>query len=701
MWPVRGQRLSPQIRRRLLALFFLVCLPATGLANDSAGLRFLPPGDCLPSDGGPPVDLHAIFWGREIPTKSVHFESNFGRIDEVKALGQGLYRMRFWPPSDSKASEIKLKAKLEGDQAYLPSESFPLCRHPAGRIALKVRPAQLIAGLGQSSLLDLMVFDHADKPVSGLPLQVSCNVGRLDPLQEMGQGRYQIRYHPPGDPFPQVAIILVSSPKLSRMDRIAVARAVIPITARIELPGRTEPGTRMSMSIAGKRYGPVRADNLGKFTLPILVPPGYGRAKATSVDRAGNKKTRSVDLFLPETNQLGLWAWPSSLQADGLARSRILITSIDRFGMLKDRTHLRAKARRGTIGKLRRLDRGLFEAYYQAPASLGDGKDRIDLFLSGKKDKNLASLELCLLEGPAHGLELQVPEVLEADGRSQAQLRLRVLDDSGQVLRGHLVRWQSNVGNVTEGSQDDQGWHKSTLKVEQNPKTWTAEIRAEVRDRPGSVPTRILIGPQALQKVNTRDWVLEGVVVDEGGLPVSGIKLSLHCGEQMKHSKPTDAFGRTRIPLLTLPGSVPSICFLRQVEGSLEKTLAWIWRENRPVLLPLDLDDALPPGQALVAQAEVPLHPAAPVKLSLHLEAGPEPGVHRIRIKVTGTDPKLKASASCGQLGPLKPLSSGQYELHYSAPDAQCKKALVTVVEQNHHVASAIRIDLTKEARKP
>ncbi|MBW1809542.1 MAG: hypothetical protein JRJ87_15215, partial [Deltaproteobacteria bacterium] len=427
----------------LIFLFVVVgFVPAVEAQGAQRGLEFLPPAGCLPADSGPAFNVHVYVWGCTDKPGKLTLVTEWGSFGPPEEVDPGLYRARFTPELAKQRKTVTFKGSFKTKGLTIQgSIDLQLCSHPVGRVVVRAEPERLLAGEGQQAYLHIQVFDSAGKPQPGLPLEITTNVGKIKFQKDLGDGKYQAVFLPPGDPFPQVANVVVASPVGARLDRVAVARVVIPITARIELPGKTAVGTRMKMTIAGRTFGPVEANQRGEFKMPILVPPGYGKGKATSIDRVGNKKSRWVNLFLPETNQLGIWAYPIELPADGRSRSRLLVTTIDPYGAPTDMGSVKIGARAGKIGQVKRVAKGLYEAYYIAPARVSGGKDRVEVVFPGGGQKSHASVEIRLLPGPAESLSLEVPQVLAADGRSQAEITVKVKDLAGNPVEGLLLKF--------------------------------------------------------------------------------------------------------------------------------------------------------------------------------------------------------------------------------------------------------------------
>jgi hypothetical protein len=662
----------------------------------------LPLDGCLPADSGPALWLHLFEPGGAAGSATA--ECRHGRVERVERLGGGLWRIEYLPaqvePARPGPAEEVCRARLgPAGGGWTAEARFTLCAEPAGRIEIQAEPDSLLAGVGQRASLRILALDPLGRPWPGQPLSISVNVGQASAIEELGGGVYRANYEPPDDPYPQVALIMVANPRGARLDRVAVGRAVIPITARIELPGRTEPGTRVQMSVAGRTFGPVSAERSGDFKLPILVPPGFGQGLAISIDRVGNRRQRSVDLYLPETNQLGLWAHPLHLLADGRSRAVLLVTTIDRYGHPADLGEVRLRAESGQVSGLRRLARGLAVASYTAPERRGTGSDRIEVRFPGGGQKSQAAVQISLSPGPAARLELTAPEALAADGRTLGELGLLVTDGQGQPAAGKRVEFLTSLGEIVDPSERSPGVHVAGLRVGREPAGWLARVEARVADPPGERPGRILVGEDGLRSDPDSGLVLEAVLVDLAGAPVAGAALILETQAGSSGPVLTDGVGRARFPLAPRAGATPETLEFRTADGQVRTRVHRVdSTQGEARLLPLGLAAVLPLAAPLRAWRNVRLHPPVPWSLTLRVEPPGADGARRVRVSVSasqgepvlGAPPALEASA--GRLEPLVNTASGEYGTRWFPPAPGWGKAWLTASELGSGVGAVQEI---------
>lgn len=740
--------------KQLLAVVLMALWSAASAAGE-AGLRILPPAGCVPADGGPAVQVHAVVWGTGSGQGTLRLHTDRGRFERVEPLGDRLFRAMYVPPARKQPGTVTWAGEwTSGARRLRAVQELALCPHPVGTVRVKAEPARLLAGEGQQAALHIRVADPQGMPLSGQPLQITTNVGRIDLFRDLGDGSYRAVFLPPDDPYPQVAIIMVANPAAARLDRVAVGRVVIPITARIELPGKTAPRTRMEMVVAGRRFGPVRADRRGDFEIPILVPPGYGTGRATSIDRAGNRKTRRVELYLPETNQLGLWGYPRELAADGRARSRLLVTTIDRFGKPTDIGGVVITARAGEVGAVRDVGSGFYEAYYRAPSSTGEGRDELVVTFPRGGARSRAELGIRLLPGPAARAVLDAPARLPADGRTAGRLEVTVLDGRGNPVPGQRVEVEAAPGRVGDVAEPTTGRHRTSLVVGEHPPRWSSYVRAVVRDLPGKKPECILVAPASLVTDEAGNTLLEVALVDRTGRPVAGAPVTL-CDKpadsmpsvtpverqgssgsglpaisdggsgnsergSLRHQMApgggagestgkTNEYGRVRFVLVA--GSDgrggPRAVVLRADGGRVWRRIFWMPAPGEPRLLSLGLDPALPPDAPLSATAEVALYPPPPLEMVVTARAPEGPGrPWRVvaRLEAGGKPVRGRAVAfetSTGNVGQAREVRPGTYQAEFTPGAPGWKRAVVTAIESRTRVGAVLTIEEESREGQP
>ena len=104
----------------------------------------------------------------------------------------------------------------------------------------------------------------------------------------------------------------------------AVGHAILPLSAAVDLPGQLRAARPDDGDARRPRsFGPAVADARGRFSVPVVIPPGARFASASTVDALGNRRATEIDLHLPEVDRLACAAWPRALPADGRAEASV------------------------------------------------------------------------------------------------------------------------------------------------------------------------------------------------------------------------------------------------------------------------------------------------------------------------------------------------------------------------------------------
>jgi hypothetical protein len=160
--------------------------------------------------------------------------------------------------------------------------------------------------LGEVETISLVIEAPETPETEGRPIQVAVNVGKIDPPERVGQGKYRAIYRLPSTKYPQSAIVAVwreTGPD-AEVDFLR-----IPLSARTKLPFKAKPGADVRVFIGDERFGPVSADRKGQAIIPIVVPPGV-REVDVETSAALDKKKTSVVVKVPPFNRLAMAVTP-------------------------------------------------------------------------------------------------------------------------------------------------------------------------------------------------------------------------------------------------------------------------------------------------------------------------------------------------------------------------------------------------------
>ncbi|MEW5740419.1 MAG: hypothetical protein AB1938_15930 [Myxococcota bacterium] len=386
---------------------------------------------------------------------------------------------------------------------------------PATSVSASVTPAAPVKGRDNVAELEIVVGDAG----GAAPPVLRANVGEVGPLERTGAGRYKARYTLPPTRYPEVAIIVAFSAwphPQSVHGALGVLR--VPLASAVEVPGRTEPGAEMRLTIAGNSFGPVTAAADGSFRLPVVVPPGYGSAIGEARDRVGNRRRTTMDLRLPPTDQLACVATPDRLPADGTSRARVLCATSDRFGAPAKGARVQITASLGALSAPREVGPGLLEWTWVAPRQRGDGRARLDARWRQGGNDSSEHLEIGLGQGPVAALRPPEQEAVGFAGGTWT-VALDARDGLDRPVSGVQATATSAVGVLTTQPSAADGKLKVVWRLPTDAPRGaaTAEVRA--------------FGPTSDEPARLLAWGEAGhtfaAVTDLAGLPVGRQRLLL------------------------------------------------------------------------------------------------------------------------------------------------------------------------------
>jgi hypothetical protein len=182
---------------------------------------------------------------------------------------------------------------------------------PTTIVTLTPEPRSLTLGVDDKARIDVTIT--GDGAALAVPGAIEATVGTVEPLTPGATpGSFTTVFHVPSDRRPQAALVSleVTLPSGARLR----GTTVIELPARTKFPFRTDPSAIVTLSVAGRSFGPVTADGRGNVAIPIVVPPGVETAQATARGRFGGLKEMEVDLQTRDYPRLLLFA-PKAAEA--------------------------------------------------------------------------------------------------------------------------------------------------------------------------------------------------------------------------------------------------------------------------------------------------------------------------------------------------------------------------------------------------
>ncbi len=515
---------------------------------------------------------------------------------------QGPVRVFSLSPQNAEVSLSAACSGCEGGQAKVRIGA------PANKVALKAEPAAPVKQRDTSARLEISVLreDGTPDPLAPLPV-VRSNVGQIRDLHALGDGRFEATYQLPQEVYPEVAIVVAFTPWPSADSADgAFGVALVPLASAVNLPVRTEPNASFSLEIAGKTFGPMKADASGRLELPIVVPPGHRMGKSLVVDRLGNRRVKTIDLHLPPTDRIACVANPASLPGDGRARARVLCAATDPFGAPQDGARLNGSARLGKLEGPRALGSGAYEWSYLSPKTPGEAAEELRFEFPAGGPQSRESLPLSLTPLALKSAVLTVAEQPVFAGTTQPAL-LVTTDPDGRPAPA-LPALSAARGALSAFEQEGPGRLRATYTAPaQVPPDWTDIVSGTVLDPPGKVPARL--------EVSAVEKNLVARVTALNGRPISGEDLEIRATDAaLGLATKTESLGLATFALPPPTGADKPIEILLRSRPTLS---ALVWRletSQGTVTFPEQ-----GPFEPAAVQLKVALAPATPVDVRLEV----------------------------------------------------------------------------------
>lgn len=340
---------------------------------------------------------------------------------------------------------VTLTLKHEGKSS---SRTFAV-GPPAAKVSLRVDPPAPVKNRDTRATIyvDVVGPDGRADPDSAPPV-LRVNVGKVQNLIRVGPGSYKGEYLLPDTRYPEVAIVVAFAAWPHPQSIYGSLGAVrVPLASAVDLPGQTEANADMSIVISGQRFGPVKAAADGRFKLPVVVPPGYGRGIGIAVDRLGNRRTAPIDLMLPPTDQLACVIAPNRLPADGHSKARVLCATSDPFGNAATGAKVVLTASKGQVSTPRNRDSGIQEWTFTAPSDFSDTSISLSASWRQGNVRGKEELALELAQGPVTVAKVE-PSALVVHQGGALTLSVNASDALGRPRPGARLIADSAVGTL-------------------------------------------------------------------------------------------------------------------------------------------------------------------------------------------------------------------------------------------------------------
>lgn len=312
---------------------------------------------------------------------------------------------------------------------------------PAQALRFAVEPSPVVLGRDAEALLRI----EAPADATGLDLQVS--VGAVEQIRRVGEGRWEARYLPPKQRFPQLAVLaaVAATPRGAQHGWTA-----LPLHGQGAAEVKTRPGTKVTLRIGEREFGPVVADERGRARVNVVAPPGVREAWFGKEPH---------DLGVPEVPRIQVIVERRAVEGDRAQALQVRVYEVDFDGKPVGKPDVKLSATRGTVSAPRVVEPGVLAAVWKLPAGpLGDA----ELTGTGKSGSAVLHARVHVEAGPASSYEVAgLPPRLRAG--ETAGVEVRAKDSVGNPAKARLR--VEHEGGATPLAEAAPGTYRGTVAV--------------------------------------------------------------------------------------------------------------------------------------------------------------------------------------------------------------------------------------------
>ncbi len=303
--------------------------------------------------------------GRPIPRASFRIGAESGKASRVVALGNGIFRTFFQPQRLVTAKRIRMRVEMLKPRKM--RRSIELRLLPG--IDLDIQLSSSVPGLltdGESrAVITAVVRDEAGRGMEKLPLEITTTAGRMGPVSELGDGRYQAELVGPvgekgaavvkaalGKQFGRLSLPLSPPEPLvlesDKTELIADGADSAQIVVRVYPPKGSSAAAGLAVqAFGGTAPGRVALKN-NRAAFAFKAGPRAGPARVRVIM---GELSQTIDLSLVpgKPARLELAASRDELVTDGSQSVRIVARISDRSGNPIPKPNLAFTASRGRI----------------------------------------------------------------------------------------------------------------------------------------------------------------------------------------------------------------------------------------------------------------------------------------------------------------------------------------------------------------
>ncbi|MEC8423025.1 MAG: hypothetical protein VX000_04560, partial [Myxococcota bacterium] len=589
-------------------------------------------------------------------------------VGRPESLGDGRWRLRYRAPDATGEARLLLRTGETTVVLPVPVEPWPL---PSSRLA---RTHALTIG-GADALL--------------VPVEGATDAHRLQgPEGTTARVADGIAWRPGPDPFPRAIPLLLDDPD----DPGVPAATVVMLRARPRLPVQTEPGTRVTVEIGRRSYGPVIAGDDGVAHARAEVRPGETTATLLLEDAAGNVQRSQLSLGGASRPAIAALA---EARLPGQERSpRVHLFAVSAVGSPWTGAAPRCVTSLGTHARVVPVLPGRWTATVPRQPDDTAFAVRVDCTVAGVA---LATVRIPPPPPSPEALDIRVsPPELRADV-PRAAVRVLVLDEDGDRLPSEDVQLEAELGSLEEtqrGAAALRAVYAGDAAVAAGGDTLTARWTAPV----GQGPIRgFRLGGE--REGGASHARIHARALDAAGHPIAGAKVWVRIGDSQLEVR-TDERGWATAAMPTPAGIATA-----EVEAA--------GRIRRITLPPASSVGAHPDTADLETSIRVAIRSGLVRRVFLSTDPGTLvlTGVERARVLVRledqegnpVADPGLRLHSSEGVVTRPRRRADGTYEALWAPPPGMAygRVRISAESEDGSFAATSTDLDVVpREARR-
>ncbi len=489
-------------------------------------VEILPVAQAL-GDGSTTIDVFVVAMGAKgnpLTGLRPKVEATTGDAAGWEEKGDGLYKFKFTPAKVGEVTDVTLSltGKLPTKENIEAEYSFKVVPAPKAELEGSSNPGELVLGQTDEATLSLT----GSAPKHGLLVRASA--GDVTNLTDMGSGKHSARYKSPSVNFPHVAIVTMAD----EIDPLGIyGYTQLPLKGSVNYPVEATANASVMLRIGDREFGPVKAGDDGRATVPVVVPPGVQKATMVSVVD-GESTEKQIDLKVPETKRMALFPLPKTVPADSALAVPVRMVLLKAGGEPDTEGKLVFKASEGTMSEATHKGDGVYESMFTPADSDSSATVTIEAFIEGSKIQR-DSVEVAMVPRRATNVAWSVTPETPSPDTETVNIKGAGTGSNGEPIVGRLLSADLETGSLRGGAEEgEDGEFDLVVQLEAGAAKMDLLFGSTATD---NAVAKVLVLPKLEHATNDGASETEVVIVtvDQFGYPVADatVTLALESGD--------------------------------------------------------------------------------------------------------------------------------------------------------------------------